>query len=100
MLVFFFKQKTAYEVRPRDWSSDVCSSDPGVSGPALTALNGTDVAFIDGGNKDLRTYRFDGTNWAQVGNDLVIVDAFIPALATLNGTDVAYIDYTNKDLRT
>src|SRR3546814_10022701 len=28
MLVgFFFKQKTAYEVRISDWSSDVCSSD-------------------------------------------------------------------------
>src|SRR3546814_10680142 len=25
--VFFFKQKTAYEVRISDWSSDVCSSD-------------------------------------------------------------------------
>src|SRR3546814_5820847 len=28
---FFFKQKTAYEMRISDWSSDVCSSDlPGV----------------------------------------------------------------------
>src|SRR3546814_13911887 len=27
-LLFFFKQKTAYEVRINDWSSDVCSSDP------------------------------------------------------------------------
>src|ERR1043165_2543662 len=27
LILFFFKQKTAYEVRPRDWSSDVCSSD-------------------------------------------------------------------------
>src|SRR3546814_10269679 len=27
MLVFFFKQKTAYEMRISDWSSDVCSSD-------------------------------------------------------------------------
>src|SRR3546814_6553280 len=26
-IVFFFKQKTAYEVRISDWSSDVCSSD-------------------------------------------------------------------------
>src|SRR3546814_9272576 len=26
-LVFFFKQKTAYEMRISDWSSDVCSSD-------------------------------------------------------------------------
>src|SRR3546814_6840109 len=25
---FFFKQKTAYEMRISDWSSDVCSSDP------------------------------------------------------------------------
>src|SRR3546814_8375791 len=24
---FFFKQKTAYEMRISDWSSDVCSSD-------------------------------------------------------------------------
>src|SRR3546814_3990908 len=27
--VFFFKQKTAYEMRISDWSSDVCSSDLG-----------------------------------------------------------------------
>src|SRR3546814_13946701 len=26
-LVFFFRQKTAYEMRISDWSSDVCSSD-------------------------------------------------------------------------
>ena len=25
--VFFFKQKTAYEIYQCDWSSDVCSSD-------------------------------------------------------------------------
>ena len=28
-LFFFFKQRTAYEVCGRDWSSDVCSSDLG-----------------------------------------------------------------------
>src|SRR3546814_19644932 len=27
VFLFFFKQKTAYEVRISDWSSDVCSSD-------------------------------------------------------------------------
>src|SRR3546814_7167148 len=27
MIVFVFKQKTAYEMRISDWSSDVCSSD-------------------------------------------------------------------------
>src|SRR3546814_1057047 len=28
-VIFFFKQKTAYELRISDWSSDVCSSDLG-----------------------------------------------------------------------
>src|SRR3546814_1968810 len=28
---FFFKQKTAYEMRISDWSSDVCSSDLGTA---------------------------------------------------------------------
>src|SRR3546814_19585872 len=38
--VFFFKQKTAYEMRISDWSSDVCSSDlPGVTDdPGLVNL--------------------------------------------------------------
>src|SRR3546814_5753948 len=27
VMCFFFKQKTAYEMRISDWSSDVCSSD-------------------------------------------------------------------------
>src|SRR3546814_7872495 len=39
---FFFKQKTAYEMRISDWSSDVCSSDL----PAQAVLTGdVDVAF-------------------------------------------------------
>src|SRR3546814_3168613 len=34
VLFFFFKQKTAYELRISDWSSDVCSSDLfGLRGP-------------------------------------------------------------------
>src|SRR3546814_10388810 len=32
MIVFFFKQKTAYEMRISDWSSDVCSSDLDIVG--------------------------------------------------------------------
>src|SRR3546814_17884306 len=35
MYCFFFKQKTAYEMRIRDWSSDVCSSDLLATGPNL-----------------------------------------------------------------
>src|SRR3546814_4250105 len=35
---FFFKQKSAYEVRISDWSSDVCSSDLSFHQPAATVL--------------------------------------------------------------
>src|SRR3546814_5810774 len=38
---FFFKQKTAYEMRISDWSSDVCSSD-------LDLVAGRDVQRILG----------------------------------------------------
>src|SRR3546814_7551425 len=33
LIYFFFKQKTAYEMRISDWSSDVCSSDLRVDPP-------------------------------------------------------------------
>src|SRR3546814_19433221 len=42
---FFFKQKTAYEMRISDWSSDVCSSDlvnPTFTGPRVEAILGYD----------------------------------------------------------
>src|SRR3546814_2558513 len=38
---FFFKQKTAYEMRISDWSSDVCSSDLAENTP----LTAEDVVF-------------------------------------------------------
>src|SRR3546814_10492268 len=41
-LVFFFKQKTAYEMRISDWSSDVCSSDL-----AIRQSAGTKIQFAD-----------------------------------------------------
>src|SRR3546814_1541636 len=42
LLFFFFKQKTAYEMRISDWSSDVCSSDLGMSQPGLAAAERAD----------------------------------------------------------
>src|SRR3546814_5896548 len=39
--LFFFKQKTAYEMRNSDWSSDVCSSD-------LLVLHERDTALVVG----------------------------------------------------
>src|SRR3546814_20539898 len=46
MYFFFFKQKTAYEMRISDWSSDVCSSDltvaQTVAAPLEQQINGVD----------------------------------------------------------
>src|SRR3546814_5893745 len=39
LVVCFFEQKTAYEMRISDWSSDVCSSDLWVRMPLPFALN-------------------------------------------------------------
>src|SRR3546814_10559066 len=38
MYFFFFKQKTAYEMRISDWSSDVCSSDLSTSATPTVAV--------------------------------------------------------------
>src|SRR3546814_3496392 len=46
MSCFFFKQKTAYEMRISDWSSDACSSDLGVGigAEGIIAVGEGDIA--------------------------------------------------------
>src|SRR3546814_2797917 len=44
---FFFKQKTAYEMRISDWSSDVCSSD------LVRRISATDREFSNAGRSIL-----------------------------------------------
>src|SRR3546814_1486299 len=46
LCVFFFKQKTAYEMRISDWSSDVCSSDLTSSG-TWTKPTGCRAALVE-----------------------------------------------------
>src|SRR3546814_17176153 len=47
-MFFFFKQKTAYELRISDWSSDVCSSDLLIARAACTisGMYGTSVVHL------------------------------------------------------
>src|SRR3546814_7438241 len=53
LLFFFFKQKTAYEMRISDWSSDVCSADqpPALGGAQRLfvgeGLEGADAALLE-----------------------------------------------------
>src|SRR3546814_1687209 len=60
MCFFFFKQKTAYEMRISDWSSDVCSSD---------LLNHTDLSRDGGLSGDID---LGHVNWGNY--DLVVID--------------------------
>src|SRR3546814_8751077 len=68
VIFFFFKQKTAYEMRISDWSSDVCSSDLQIAErqePALE-LSRSDVRSgrQTGGGADHR----EPTAGASLGN--------------------------------
>src|SRR3546814_6925666 len=49
---FCFKQKTAYEMRISDWSSDVCSSDLGVAIGASISCAGACMTLVDKGSAD------------------------------------------------
>src|SRR3546814_7084632 len=82
-LLFFFKHKTAYEMRISDWSSDVCSSDLEPGNPLLeTEADGgrqRAVEDADGARRAAEQYRLgqspmdgdfeplDGTGGVQVG---------------------------------
>src|SRR3546814_12037665 len=67
IVFFFFKQKTAYEMRISDWSSDVCSSDLAQVQGAKAAL---DNAQLDLDYTEIRAPvggRID-RNFISVGN--------------------------------
>src|SRR3546814_2466811 len=78
--VLFFKQKTAYEMRISDWSSDVCSSDrawapeDGAERWLYTALanvlTGIGFALLIGAAAELKggigSWR-QGVFWGQIG---------------------------------
>src|SRR3546814_4161199 len=49
---FFFKQKTAYEMRISDWSSDVCSSDLDADQPESVVLVGKSCYMCWGASRD------------------------------------------------
>src|SRR3546814_8646211 len=67
MCVFFFKQKTAYEMRISDWSSDVCSSDL-TSAATVAVLPEAEEVDVHIDDKDLRvdTYRSQGAGGQHV----------------------------------
>src|SRR3546814_7709184 len=74
--VFFFKQKTAYEMRISDWSSDVCSSDLVLAFRSSRAMRAGHVAMV---SKVLsnREVLLNHANWSYRGGveqDALAVD--------------------------
>src|SRR3546814_3935211 len=65
-LFFFFKQKTAYEMRISDWSSDVCSSDLEDRFVDAARMVGQDPASAPGDPKAIADDRLDQQGGFQV----------------------------------
>src|SRR3546814_6744758 len=104
---FFFKQKTAYEMRISDWSSDVCSSDLCSSSdesenwwPVIGSVAGTTIQFlsmreryhhIDIGDERLAHLVGDG--------DARIAIAADPDIVGTHRTDVARSEEHTSELQ-
>src|SRR3546814_5881410 len=105
--VFFFKQKTAYEMRISDWSSDVCSSDlpivdtwwqtetggimisplpgaiPTKPGSATRPFFGVQPAIVDANGQVLE---------GEAEGNLVMLDSWPGQMRTVHGDDQRFID--------
>src|SRR3546814_1931320 len=70
MFFFFFKQKTAYEMRISDWSSDVCSSDLAtLKAKGVKMLGGVEYLGVD--DDGLRV-RVDGSEQMLAVDHVVV----------------------------
>src|SRR3546814_7153257 len=70
VFIFFFKQKTAYEMRISDWSSDVCSSDLGGGARDATAIDDEGdgaITFVQGATNLVTNGGFETntTGWSD-----------------------------------
>src|SRR3546814_2817619 len=79
--VFFFKQKTAYEMRISDWSSDVCSSDLAIA-PTYAAIL-TALYSKRPHNALLGLTATPGRSWSDIGEDRKLSDYFDGRKVTL-----------------
>src|SRR3546814_19853427 len=87
-MFFFFKQKTAYEMRISDWSSDVCSSD---LGKVLDQFSNPDNprAHIESTGPEL---------WKQTGGEITHFVSAMGTTGTIMGVS-AYLRTKNPAIQ-
>src|SRR3546814_10518015 len=90
ILIFFFKQKTAYEMRISDWSSDVCSSD---LTSATAASSGSDIngmaALAACNTIQGRLVDFAAEHWGVPESQV----EFLPGFVRVGNQKVVFADF-------
>src|SRR3546814_6601977 len=77
LFIFFFKQKTAYEIRISDWSSDVCSSD--------LFLAATTPLFLGALLSDIAYSKSYEIQWSNFASWLLVGAMVLASIALLCG---------------
>src|SRR3546814_13061911 len=100
VLLFFFKQKTAYEMRISDWSSDVCSSDLAALLAALVARTAAvqrQAQLLDGADDDLvgGIVRQHAPH-QRAGVGVLLPAAFLEAVALLAGLAIEHLSVDHE----
>src|SRR3546814_2822092 len=84
MIVFFFKQRTAYERRISDWSSDVCSSDLNprfAKAAAVLACSASWLFWLSGRHWCSYSSSAEGNGRLCVADDRAIADTELRRVA-------------------
>src|SRR3546814_8181602 len=74
MIFFFFKQKTAYEMRISDWSSDVCSSDLHHRSILVDKLEQRDTMRGNPAVRPVAAHRRGAGGQGELMGDVAVVD--------------------------
>src|SRR3546814_8693316 len=102
--VFVFKQKTAYELRISDWSSDVCASSLWTCGAAAQLITFTSNASVPAGGSMAPitlTVAVAGNLGSSVANQASVGNSTIAAgFQKLGNTDTAIVRHPDLSTST
>src|SRR3546814_5169437 len=86
-MLFFFKHKTAYEVRISDWSSDVCASDLDL--PVMRGMGDDADHFAAGRQRGFGDHAHQADAAAAIDQPDAVLGQHAPEDLRLGGIDLA-----------